>query len=50
MIVDVIPPGIEREAMIGHAQDSLERARDMLAIAGIVMVSQAVLLAFTSAY
>ena len=26
----VIPPGVQRDGMIGHAQDSLERARDML--------------------
>ena len=30
VIADVIPPGIQRDDMIGHAQDSLERARDML--------------------
>ena len=30
VITDVIPPGIQRDDMIGHAQDPLERARDML--------------------
>ena len=30
VITAVIPPGIQRDDMIGHAQDSLERARDML--------------------
>ena len=29
VIVAVIPPGIQCDDMIGHAQDSLERARDM---------------------
>ena len=30
VITAVIPPGIQRDDMIGHARDSLERARDML--------------------